>query len=147
MAEPVEDEVEEGEHGDRDQDLEDFIKRREDSRGHTDEMFDFGFYTVTVFETHDQKMAWLEFLKEKYGIEADREVFINGFAMAKQLGKTIEYSGLKFPKRKPSEALQEMAMDGSSEGWEVASGAMPEGASAEEEAAEEPEDEGNTGIL
>lgn len=147
MAKPIDDEVEEGEHGEQDQELTDFIARRENSRGMTDEMFDFGFYTVTVFETHDQKMEYLRHLQEKYGIEANREVFINGFEMAEKLGKKIEYSGLKFPKRKPSAALQEMALDGSAEGWEESSGERPEGTSAEEEESEEPEDEGNTGIM
>ena len=146
MSKPVEDEVEEGEHGEQDQELTDFIKRREDSRGMTDEMFDFGFYTVTVFETHDQKMEWLAYLKEKYGIEANRDTFINGFNLANALGKKIEYSGLKFPVRKPSEALQEMAIDGTEDGWEK-SGEIPEGTSEEEEENEEIEDEGGVGIM
>lgn len=127
MSESVEDEVESGEHGEMDQDLHDFIQRRENSRGNVEEMLDVGFYTVTVFETHDQKMAWLEFLKEKYGIEADREVFINGFEMAGKLGKKIEYSGLKFPESKPNQVLQAMAMDGSVDGWETNVDQVPEG--------------------
>ena len=136
-AEQTEDEVEQGEHGEQDQELTDFIKRREDSRGNMEEMFDIGFYTVTVFETHAQKMEYLQYLQEKYGIESNRDVFINGFQMAEALGKKIEYSGLKFPESKPSAALQEMAMDGTEEGWEQNSGEKPEGTEgAEEEAAE-----------
>ena len=142
MAHAVEDEVEESEHGEMDQDLHDFIQRRETSRGHLTEMMDYGFYTVTVFETQAQKLEYLEFLKEKYGLEANREVFVNGFAMAKALGKTIEYSGLKFPKGKPSAALQEMAYDGSESGWEI-KGEKVEAMSAEEEEESEKEDEGN----
>ena len=140
MAVPVEDEVEQGEHGEQDQELTDFIKRREDSRGNLEEMLDMGFYSVVVFETHDQKMEFLEFLKEKYGVEANRDVFINGFRMADALGKKIEYSGLKFPESKPSKALQEMAMDGSEFGWETNSGEMPEGTDADEEDGEKVED-------
>lgn len=146
MSESVEDEVEQGEHGEMDQELHDFIQRRETSRGMAEEMFDMGFYTVTFFETHDQKMEFLEFLREKYGLEADREVFMSGFKVAEALGKKIEYSGLKFPKRKPTKALQEMAMDGSEEGWEVNSESMPEGAEEGEENEGE-EDEGGTGII
>jgi hypothetical protein len=142
MAKPVEEEVEEGENGEMDQDLHDFIKRREDSRGNLTEMMDYGFYTVTVFETHKQKMEWLEFLKQKYGLGANRDVFINGFEMSEALGKKIEYSGVKFPVSKPSKALQEMAMDGSGDGWEVR-GEMPESMSEEEEKEDEKEDEGN----
>jgi len=142
-AATVEDEVEQGENGEMDQELHDFIQRREDSRGMTDEMFDMGFYTVTVFETHDQKMEYLAFLKEKYGLEANRDVFLNGFHVAKAIGAKIEYSGLKFPKRKPSKALQEMAMDGTKDGWEVGSGEKPEGTTAEEETDEVKDEPGN----
>ena len=143
MAESVEDEVEQGEHGEMDQDLHDFIQRRETSRGNVEEMLDVGFYTVTVFETHAQKMEWLEFLKEKYGLEANREVFLNGFKVAEAMGKKIEYSGLKFPEAKPSRILQEMAMDGSVEGWEKKSDEKPEGTEAEEEEGDEKLDDGS----
>lgn len=148
MSEPVEDEVEQGENGEQDQELHDFIQRRENSRGNVGEMLDCGFYCVTVFETHAQKMEYLEFLREKYGIEANREVFINGFMMAEAQGKKIEYSGLKFPEGKPSAALQEMAMDGTAEGWEKGSEALPEGTSAEEDETEKVEDgSGIDGII
>lgn len=126
-GEKTADEVEAGEHGEQDQKLADFIQRREESRKNLDEMLDMGFYTVTVFETHDQKMEYLEFLREKYGVEANREVFVNGFKMAEALGKKIEFSGLRFAETKPNKALQEMAMDGTEAGWEVNSGARPEG--------------------
>lgn len=132
-AESVEEEVEQGEHGEQDQELTDFIQRREDSRGKLEEMLDMGFYTVTVFETHDQKMEYLGYLQEKYGVEANREVFINGFAMSEALGKKIAYSGLKFPTAKPSQVLQELAMDGVEEGWEVREGEVPQGSDEEEE--------------
>lgn len=142
-SESTEDKVEQGEHGEQDQKLSDFIKRREDSRGNLEEMLDMGFYTVTVFETHDQKMEYLQYLREKYGVEANREVFVNGFQMAAALGKKIEYSGLKFPESKPSAALQEMAMDGTREGWEASGGDLPEAATAEEEADSEKMDDGS----
>lgn len=133
MGEPVEDEVEQGEHGEEDQELKDFKKRREDSRGNLEEILDMGFYDVIIWETHDQKMLFNEFLKEKYGVDANRDIFINGFRLSEALGKKIEYSGLKFPDSKPSKSLQEMAMDGSDFGWETNSGEMPEGTEADEE--------------
>lgn len=136
MSESVEDEVEQGEYGEQDQELSDFIKRREDSRGLCEEMLDMGFYTVTVFETHDQKMEYLRFIQERFGVEANRDVFINGFRMAEALGKKMEYSGLKFPESKPSAALQEMAYDGTKEGWEVKAELRPEGTALEEESGE-----------
>jgi len=141
-AESVEGEVESCEHGEMDQDLHDFIERRENSRGMVDEMMDAGFYCVTIFETHDQKMEYLEFLKQKYGIENDRELFVNGFQVSEAMGKKIEYSGLKFPKPKPSKALQEMAIDGSSDGWEKGSEERPEGTEEAEEKDEEKLEEG-----
>lgn len=142
MSKSVEDEVEEGEHGEMDQDLSDFIKRREDSRGNLEEMMDYSFYTVTVFETHKQKMEYLEYIREKFGLTANRDTFFNGFSMAKALGKEIEYSGLKFPKGKPSASLQEMAMDGTEEGWEKG-GERPEGMTEEEEAEDEKIEDGS----
>ena len=89
-------------------------------------------------------MEYLEFLREKYGVEANREVFVNGFKMAEALGKKIEYSGLKFPTSKPSAALQEMAMDGTEFGWETNGGEMPEGTEPDEE--EEGKVEDGSGI-
>ena len=76
-------------------------------------------------------------------MEANRDIFLNGFQMAEALGKKIEYSGLKFPTSKPSAALQAMAMDGTEAGWEKGSGEMPEGTSAEEETDEEKMDDGS----
>lgn len=145
-AEKVEDEVEQGEHGEMDQELSDFIDRREKSRGQVEEMLDMGFYTVTIFETHDQKIEYLNFLREKYGVEANREVFVNGFQMAKALGKTIEYSGLKFSESKPSKVLQEMAYDGTSEGWEK-SGEIPEGTEVDSEEEKVEDGSGIDGII
>lgn len=144
MAEPVEDEVEQGEHGEEDQELKDFKKRREDSRGNLEEILDMGFYDVVVWETHDQKMLFNEFLKEKFGVEANRDIFINGFRLSEALGKKIEYSGLKFPDGKPSKVLQEMAMDGTEFGWETNGGEMPEGTEPDEE--EEGKVEDGSGI-
>ena len=140
MSGPVEDEVEQGEHGEQDQELTDFKKRREDSRGNLEEILDMGFYDVVYFETHDQKMLFNEFLKEKYGVDANRDIFINGFKISEALGKKIEYSGLKFPDSRPSRSLQEMAMDGTEFGWEKDGDVMPDGTEPEEEDGEKIED-------
>lgn len=134
MAKDTDQEVEEGEHGEKDEKLQDFIDRRENSRGAVEEMTEVGFYFVPVFETHDQKMKFLYFLKDKFGIEADREVFVNGFKLAEAMGCTIERSGLHFPSPKPEKALQEMAMDGTKEGWEtVGEGDIPVGTDTEDD--------------
>ena len=131
-SERVEDEVEAGEHGEMDAKLQDFKRRREESRGNLEEMLDMGFYSVVVFETHSQKMEFLEFLREKYGVEANRDVFVNGFKFAEALGKKIEFAGLKFPNSKPVAALQEMAYDGTQEGWEEGADQKPEGEDEDE---------------
>ena len=143
QAESVEDEVERGEHGEEDQKLKDFKQRREDSRGNLEEILDMGFYMVVPFETHAQKMEFLEYLREKYGLEANRDVFMSGFALAEALGKHIEFSGLKFPDAKPNAALQEMAYDGTGEGWEKGSENRPEG---EEPSDDEKKVEDGSGI-
>lgn len=142
MSRKVEDEVETEEHGEMDQELSDFIGRREASRGMVDEMMDYGYYTVTVFETHEQKMEYVNWLREKYGVEAERDVFVNGFAMAKALGKEIAYSGLKHPVAKPVAALQEMALDGVEDGWETRSGEIEAGS----EGVDEDEKDDESGI-
>ena len=64
--------------------------------------------------------------------------------MADALGKKIEYSGLKFPKRKPVAALQEMALDGTGEGWEKRDGELEEGEELGEDG--EPDDDGGDDI-
>ena len=53
----------------------------------------------------------------------------------------IEHSGLEFPTPKPVKALQELAMDGTQEGYEVA-GDIEEGTDGESDGPEsdEPED-------
>lgn len=146
-AETVEDEVETGEHGELDQELYDFIQRREGSRGNLEEIVDMGFYTVTVFETHDQKMEWLSWLREKYGVESDREIFVNGFKFARALGKEIAYSGLKFPEAKPVRQMQEMALDGTADGWEVGSGSAPEGEDGDSEEGKVEDGSGLDGVF
>lgn len=128
----VEEDVECGEHGEMDAKLQDFKRRREESRGNLEEILDMGFYLVVPFETHAQKMEFLEFLGERHGLAANRDVFLNGFALAEAMGKKIEYSGLKFPNAKPVAALQEMAYDGTAEGWEVGADKRPEGETEDE---------------
>lgn len=132
----IEDEVESDEHGEKDEKLQGFIQRREDSRGMLNEILDMGFYAVVLFETHDQKMRFLNHLKAACRIEANRDVFINGFKLADALGVKIPYSGLKFPTPKPEKSLQELAMDGSKEGWEVRTGDEPEGEEVSDDKAE-----------
>lgn len=116
--EEVEDEAEGSEHGEKDEELTAFIQRRETSRGNLEEILDVGFYVNVIWETHEQKIKFLDFIRDKHGIDADREVFVNGFALAKAMGLEIPYSGLKFPTQKPEKSLQGLALDGTSEGWE-----------------------------
>jgi len=144
----VEAKVQEGEHGEEDQKLKDFKKRREDSRGMVDEILDVGFYIVPLWETHDQKMQFLNFIKAKFGIDAEREVFVNGFELAKAMGLEIPYSGLKFPSPKPEKPLQDLAMDGTAEGYEVRDGEVPAGEEiAEDEGEKMPDGSGSEEIM
>ena len=140
-APSIEEEIEHGEHGEMDEDLKGFIERREASRGMVDEMTEAGFYCVPYFETHQQTIQFLDYIRDKFGIENDREKFIDGFKLAEALGLKIEHSGLEFPTPKPVKALQKLAMDGTQEGYEVA-GNIEEGTDGESDGPEsdEPED-------
>lgn len=139
----IEEEIEKGEHGEMDEDLKGFIERRESSRGMVDEMTEVGFYCVPYFETYDQKKQFLDYVQEKFGIGNDREVFLDGFKLAEALGLKIEHSGLMFPTPKPVKALQELAMDGTKDGYEVGSDNIPEGDDVTEEPeSDEPDDIG-----
>lgn len=142
----VEDEVEEEEHGEKDEKLKGFIDRREKSRGMLDEILDMGFYCVVLWETHEQKMRFVNHIKEKYGIDANRDIFINGFDLAREAtGLDIPYSGLKFPTSKPEKNLQEMAMDGRKDGWETGD-SVPDGEEIDDDEAEKVPDGNDMGV-
>lgn len=118
FAKPVEDEIEEGEHGEDEPELEKFKQKREASRSLVPEMMDVGFYSVVVFETYAQKMQFVNWLLD-HDVTVNREIFVNGFHLAKQLGIEIKPSGLHFPDPKPVKELQDLAMDGTQDGYEV----------------------------
>lgn len=127
QAKEVEDEVEEGEHGEGDEKLQEFIKDREASRDIVPEMTSTGFYLSLCFETTDQKMAFMEKIIMDYGVPiTDDGRFAYGVALANAMGMEMKSEPLKFPEPKPEKALQEMAMDGTEEGYEEI-GDIPEG--------------------
>lgn len=132
-SQDIEKEIETGEHGEMDEDLKGFIERRESSRGMVGEMTEAGFYCVPYFETYAQKKQFLDFLQEKHGIGNDREIFVDGFKLAEALGLKIEHSGLMYPTPKPVKSLQELAMDGTKDGYEVVGDIIPEGESDSDE--------------
>lgn len=125
-SEEVEDKVEKSENGEKDPVLDQFIKDRENSRGDVDEIMDCMFYSVNFFDTAEHMAIFAEFLKNKYGIEQDGQV-IDGYELAEALGCHIEKTDLHFRDPKPEKALQEMAMDGTKEGWEEVGSGMEEG--------------------
>lgn len=110
----VEDEVETGEHGEKDPELEEFIAKRERTRADLPELMETGFYLCLVFETHGQKMEFLE----KAGIEeaVEYEMFVDGVEFAREkCGVEIERSGLHFPDMRVDGKLAELAMENDQE--------------------------------
>lgn len=114
----VEDEVETGEHGEKDPELEEFIAKRERTRADLPELMETGFYLCLVFETHGQKMEFLE----KAGIEdaVEYEMFVDGVEFAREkCGVEIERSGLHFPDMRVDGKLAELAMENDQEPKEM----------------------------
>ena len=114
----VEDDVEEGEHGEKDPELEEFIAKRERTREDLPELMETGFYLCLVFETHGQKMEFLE----KAGIEeaVEYEMFVDGVEFAREkCGVEIERSGLHFPDMRVDGKLAELAMENDQEPEEM----------------------------
>lgn len=128
QAKPVEEEVEEEEngHGEKDKVLDDFIKDREASRKVVPEMMDAGFYSILEFDTSEHMLKFAEFLREKFEIVQDGQ-YIDGYELAKSLGCDIEPTDLHFRSPKPEKALQQLAMSGVAEGWEVEGSGIEEG--------------------
>lgn len=125
-AESVEDEVEKGLNGEKDPVLDKFIKDREASRNVVGEMNDSMYYSINFFDTTEHMVIFSNFLKEKFGIVQDGQI-IDGYELADALGCHIEKTDLHFRMSKPEKALQELAMDGSSEGWEEKGTGIEEG--------------------
>lgn len=114
----VEDDVEKGEHGEKDPELEEFIAKRERTREDLPELMETGFYLCLVFETHGQKMEFLE----KAGIEeaVEYEMFVDGVEFAREkCGVEIERSGLHFPDMRIDGKLAELAMENDQEPEEM----------------------------
>lgn len=114
----VEDEVEAGEHGEKDPELEEFIAKRERTRADLPELMETGFYLCLVFETHGQKMEFLE----KAGIKdaVEYEMFVDGVEFAREkCGVEIERSGLHFPDMRVDGKLAELAMENDQEPKEM----------------------------
>lgn len=123
----VGDEVEQGEHGEDDEKLRDFIEDREKSRDIVPEMTSTGFYLSLCFETTDQKMAFLEKIIGEWGVPVTEDArFAYGVALANAVGMEMESVAIKYPNPKPEKELQKLAMDGTLEGYEV-TGEIPEG--------------------
>lgn len=125
-ASSVEDTVEKGDNGEKDPTLDEFIKDREASRAVVPEMLDCMFYSCNCFDTADHMALFAEFLKNKFGIVQDGQ-YIDGYELAEALGCHIEKTDLHFRDPKPEKALQELALDGTKEGWEEVGGGMEEG--------------------
>lgn len=110
----IEDQVETGEFGERDPGLEEWIAKRERKRKDLPELNEAGFYLCLVFETHGQKMEFLE--KADLLDKVAYEMFVDGVRFAQEkCGVAIERSGLHFPDRKVDAGLAAMAEENDQE--------------------------------
>ena len=110
----VEDEVETSPHGERDPELEEWIAKRERVRKDLPEMMETGFYLCLVFETHSQKMEFIE--KAGLSDAVSYEMCADGIRFAKDgLGIEIDRSGLHFPKMRRDQNLAELALENDQE--------------------------------
>ena len=126
QGKPVEEEVEEGEHGEKEKGMEDFIKDREASRAVVPGMLDSGYYSILEFDTTEDMLKFAEFIGNKFSVRQNGQ-YIDGYAFAKALGCEIEPPDIHFRDPKPEKALQGLAMSGIKEGWEVEGSGVEEG--------------------
>lgn len=105
----IEEEVETDGNGERDPALEEWIQKRERVRKDLPELMETGFYLCLVFETHGQKMEFVE----KAGLgggKVEYEMFTDGIEFSREVcGIEIERSGLHFPEPRVDANLAEMA--------------------------------------
>ena len=117
-GESLEESVETSQHGERDPALEEFISKRERVRQDLPELMEAGFYLCLVFETHGQKMEFLD--KTGYSDKVAYDMFADGVEFAKdRCGVEIERSGLHFPDMKVDSRLASMAKENDQEPTEL----------------------------
>ena len=137
QAKPVEEEVEEGEHGEKEKGMQDFIKDREASRAVVPGMLDSGYYSILEFDTTEDMLKFAEFIGNKFNIRQNGQ-YIDGYAFAKALGCEITQPDIHFRDPKPEKALQGLAMSGIKAGWEIEGSGIEEGTeTAEDEGKDE----------
>ena len=106
----AEDEAEEGEMGEKDPELQNFIDAREKSRGKVGSMTDVSFYGCMVFKCAKQREVWSKWLADN-GIEQRfGGLFCDGEAVAKLMGVEMPPMENVHPHMKPLETLAELAM-------------------------------------
>lgn len=106
----AEEEAEEGEMGEKDPELQNFIDAREKSRGKVGSMTDASFYGCMVFKCAKQREIWSKWLADN-GIEQRfGGLFCDGEAVAKLIGVDMPPMENVHPHMKPLETLAELAM-------------------------------------
>lgn len=126
QSKPVEEEVEEDEHGEKEKGMEDFIKDREASRAVVPGMLDSGYYSILEFDTTEDMLQFAAFIGNKFNVRQNGQ-YIDGYAFAKALGCEITPPDIHFRDPKPEKALQELAMSGIKDGWESEGSGVEEG--------------------
>lgn len=107
----AEDEVEEGEMGERDPKLKEFVDAREESRGKVGSMTDVSFYSCGVGRSKAQRDAWSKWLEEQ-GIEQRfGGLYFDLCGLAAKLGVELPPLEENYPDMKPLQTLAELAME------------------------------------
>ena len=109
MKDDADEEASEGEHGEKDAALEEFIRHRESSRHDIGELMDTGFQLGLVFESHRQLEEFLD--KAGFSDKVLYGMFMDGRIVAERLGVSLNTTGLKFGDRRIDSQLAELAQE------------------------------------
>lgn len=123
----AEDKAETSDYGEKSDKLQQFKEHREKARESLDEMTDSSFYLCVIFQSTEQKRAFIE----KAQLVTDGELFASGLSLADKMGIALDQTEFKFPEAKRDQVLEGMAMENDQEPV----GATGNGASVEESAA------------
>ena len=117
----AEQELEQSEIGEESETLKDLHRKREVSKKKFEDMSDFGFYSVLVFQDNAQRKAFGEWCAE-HGVPMKYDgLYANGEAFAAKAGiKLPPCSGTAIRERLPNAVLESMTLDHAAGGTERA---------------------------
>ena len=110
----AEKELEQSDIGEESETLKDLHRKRADSKKKYEDMLDFGFYAVLVFQDNAQRKAFGQWCAD-HGVPSKYEgLYVNGEAFAEKSGIEVpECKGSAIRERLPNAVLESMTLDGS----------------------------------